>query len=186
MRVLPFALLKFKKSSITEAQIQKWSQLQSAIPRGHPTALAASELTVITTIKILEGVKSDNLINELTEHCQNPKDEYYEDMLGDLWQRPGILNLTEYINRGWTECIEILEKVKEALTINLQNIDPCDLTGEGWITEEAYATALLCFLKKPNDTKQTLIQSVNTKGDSASIAYIAGSFAGAKNVLGIA
>ena len=92
-------------------------------------------------------MKSDNLINELTEHCQNQKDKYYEDILGDLWQRPGFLNPTEYINRGWTECIDILEKVKEALTMNLQNIDPCDLTGEGWIAEEAYATALLCFLK---------------------------------------
>ena len=70
--------------------------------------------------------------------------------------------------------------------MNLQNIDPCDLTDEGWIAEEAYATALLCFLKNSNDTKQTLIQSVNTKGDSDSIACIAGSFAGAKNVLGIA
>jgi len=181
MRVLPLALLRFKKSNITDSQIQKWSQLQSAITHGHATALTASELTVITTIKILNGVEPSNLIDELIEHCHNQENKYYKDVLGDLWERPGVLDPNDYINRGWKECIESLEKVKESVTINLENVDPCDLTGEGWIAEEAYATALLCFLKNHSDTKQTLIQSVNTKGDSDSIACIAGSFAGAKN-----
>ena len=181
MRVLPLALLKFKKSDITETQIQKWSQLQSAITHGHPTALTASELTVITTIKIINGVVPSDLIGELIEHCQNQKNKYYQDVLGDIWERPGVLNPNDFINRGWRECIEILEKVKESVNTDMDNIDPCDLTGDGWIAEEAFATALLCFLKNHNDTKQTLIRSVNTKGDSDSIACIAGSFAGAKN-----
>lgn len=181
MRVLPLALLNFKKSNITEQQIQKLCQLQSAITHGHPTALAASELTAITTIKILQGIEPNKLVEVLIEHCYNQKDKYYEDVLGNLWERPGIQNKHEFINRGWSECVEILEKVRLAKKSETNNSDPCEITGEGWIAEEAFATALLCFLWNSNDSKNTLIESVNTKGDSDSIACIAGSFAGAKN-----
>ncbi|MGB1217524.1 MAG: ADP-ribosylglycohydrolase family protein, partial [Saprospiraceae bacterium] len=57
--------------------------------------------------------------------------------------------------------------------------DPCLQTGEGWIAEEAFATALLCFLLYPNNAVDCLRRAANTSGDSDSIACIAGAMSGA-------
>ena len=57
--------------------------------------------------------------------------------------------------------------------------DPCSQTGGGWIAEEAFATALLCFFMFPDDPVTVLRRAVVTSGDSDSIACIAGAFAGA-------
>jgi ADP-ribosylglycohydrolase len=182
MRVTPIGLLKFKGKGFTNEEIAKLAQFQSVVTHAHPTALIASELTAITIIKIIENVEPANLVNELLEYANNQKNKYHKDWLTNIWERPGIINEADFINRGWNDCIEVLENVKKAQKKN-KLIDPCELTGQGWIAEEAYGTALLCFLWFPDDTVNTLIRAVNTKGDSDSIACIAGSFAGAKNGL---
>ena len=53
------------------------------------------------------------------------------------------------------------------------------LTGEGWIAEEALATALLCFLLFVDEPVTALRRAACTAGDSDSIACLAGAFAGA-------
>ena len=181
MRVNPVGLLKFKDKSITESQIGQWAQFQSAITHGHAVALAASELTALTTIKIINGVDPNYLVEELIAHCDSQASIYHIDYLGSVWERPGINTPEDYINRGWKDCKEILLKVKEAIKLQDRVSDPCDFTGEGWIAEEAFATALVCFLLYPDDAVETLIRAVNTRGDSDSIACLAGGFAGAKN-----
>ena len=57
--------------------------------------------------------------------------------------------------------------------------DPCLATGDGWIAEEALATALLCFLLFPEEPVTALRRAACTTGDSDSIACLAGAFAGA-------
>ena len=183
MRVTPIGLLKFKGQGFTNGKIAQIAQFQSVVTHAHPTALIASELTAITIIKIIEGVEPINLVDELLEYADNQKGKYYEDWLTNTWERPGVISQVDFINRGWNDCIKILENVKKAEKAHDKLIDPCDLTGEGWIAEEAFGTALLCFLLYPEDTVKTLIRAVNTKGDSDSIACIAGSFAGARNGL---
>ena len=101
----------------------------------------------------------------------------------NIWERSGIISEADFINRGWNDCIEVLENIKKTQKKKNRLINPCELTAQGWITEEAYGTALLYFLRFPDDTVNTLIRAVNTKGGSDSIACIAGSFAGAKNGL---
>lgn len=183
MRVAPLAILKFKSKNITDTQIAKWTQFQSAITHAHPTALVASELTAIAIIKILEGVEPTDLIDVLIEYSNTQKNIYHQDFLINIWERAGIYNELDFINRGWSECIEILKRVKEAAKLNDKKTDPCEYTGEGWIAEESLATALLCFLLYPNDSVQALIRAVNTKGDSDSIACITGALVGARNGL---
>ena len=46
---------------------------------------------------------------------------------------------------------------------------------------ETLPYALFCFLKTPNNYKETIIGSINIEGDADSIAAIAGSFSGALN-----
>jgi ADP-ribosylglycohydrolase len=56
--------------------------------------------------------------------------------------------------------------------------------GEGWVAEEAVASALYCFWRSPLDFQQTVVAAANTDGDSDSIACIAGGISGAFNGLG--
>ena len=183
MRVTPVGLMRFKGANSSNEKIAKLAQFQSAVTHAHPTALAASELTAITIIKIIEGTEPKNLIHELLGYAKSQSSNYHRDWLTHIWERPGVLDEKEYIIRGWNECVEILEKVKIGLAEIDSQTDPCDYTGEGWIAEESFGTALLCFLLTPNNSIQTLIRAVNTKGDSDSIACIAGAFAGARNGL---
>lgn len=53
--------------------------------------------------------------------------------------------------------------------------------GEGWVAEEAVASALYCVWRTPDDVRQTILTAANTDGDSDSIACIAGGIAGARN-----
>jgi ADP-ribosylglycohydrolase len=53
--------------------------------------------------------------------------------------------------------------------------------GEGWVAEEAVASALYCFWRSPRDFASTVLMGANTDGDSDSIACIAGGISGAFN-----
>jgi len=52
--------------------------------------------------------------------------------------------------------------------------------GEGWVAEEAVASALYCVWRAPNDFMRVVSTAATTDGDSDSIACIAGSIAGAR------
>lgn len=56
--------------------------------------------------------------------------------------------------------------------------------GEGWVAQEAVASALYCFWRSPSDFRRTVRTAVNTDGDSDSIACIAGGISGAFNGVG--
>ncbi len=74
----------------------------------------------------------------------------------------------------------MLARLDAALTSGLpDDADPCDFTGEGWIAEEALATGLLCFLLTPSDPVEVLRRAAVTRGDSDSLACLAGAFTGA-------
>ena len=51
--------------------------------------------------------------------------------------------------------------------------------GDGWIAEEALATALLCALRHADDPVGGLARAATTAGDSDSIACLTGAFLGA-------
>jgi ADP-ribosylglycohydrolase len=52
--------------------------------------------------------------------------------------------------------------------------------GEGWVAEEAIASALWCVWQHPDDYRAAVLRAVNTDGDSDSIATMAGSISGAR------
>ncbi|MEO1052635.1 MAG: ADP-ribosylglycohydrolase family protein [Bacteroidota bacterium] len=183
MRVTPVPLVKFKHTNFTDTDIAKWSQFQSAVTHAHPTALAASDLTAIAILRMMEGISPESLLNELEAYCHSQMNVYHEDVLGDVWVRPGVMTPEDFISRGWQECLDVLKRLEVGIKKGDRNADPCDYTGEGWVAEESLATALLCFLQYPDEPAETLIQAVNTRGDSDSIACLAGAFAGARHGL---
>jgi ADP-ribosylglycohydrolase len=177
MRVAPVGLVPGLSDPVRAAA----AQFQSALTHGHPTALAASDLTAFSVHWLADGMSSADLLPALQERCLEQSKVYHEDWLGLLWQRPGIDSPEDFIARGWKECFDALGRVAAALRTPNHNVDPCLATGAGWIAEEALATALHCFLLYPDPEQVVAMlgRGAATGGDSDSIASIAGAFAGA-------
>ncbi|MCX4566049.1 ADP-ribosylglycohydrolase family protein [Streptomyces viridodiastaticus] len=175
MRVAPVGLAR----GLTDEQRAGAAQLQSALTHGHPTALAASDLTAHAVRLLAEGAEPTGLIGLLRSYAYENRTRYHEFWLGDLWTRAGDASPEQFIARGWDECLEILGRIQEAVRTVSPETDPCKATGEGWVAEEALATGLLCFLLFVDEPLTALRRAACTSGDSDSIACLAGAFAGA-------
>ena len=175
MRVTPVGLV----SGITSSTRAGAAQLQAALTHGHPTGLAASELTAYATWWLLDGMRPRDLPGALRAHAEEQRKVYHHAWLGDLWERGHDDAPETFMARGWADCLAAFNRLDGALAVGDHFSDPCDETGEGWIAEEALATSLLCFLLFPDDPKAALQRAATTRGDSDSIAALAGAFAGA-------
>jgi len=71
-----------------------------------------------------------------------------------------------------------LARLEEALEMSSPDAALAHV-GEGWVAEEAVMMAFYCFLKSPDDFLATIRRGANTRGDSDSIASIAGGISGA-------
>jgi ADP-ribosylglycohydrolase len=156
-----------------------YAQFQAALTHGHPTALAASDLTAEAIWRLLNGAAPAELPAALIRYAQTQRMVYRADWLGSLWQAAGYASPEAYIGLGWDECLGVLARLERAATGIPDAADPCAFTGEGWIAEEAFATGLLCFLLTPDDPTEALRCAAVTSGDSDSLACLAGAFAGA-------
>ncbi|MEU3617183.1 ADP-ribosylglycohydrolase family protein [Streptomyces sp. NPDC006872] len=175
MRVAPLGLAP----GLSEEQRAGGAQLQAGLTHGHPTALAASDLTAHAVRLLAHGAAPSALIGLLRSYAVENRTRYYHRWLGDLWTRSQDAGPEQFIARGWDECLGMLDRLQEALRDPSPETDPCLATGEGWIAEEAMATGLLCFLLFPDEPVTVLRRAACTSGDSDSIACLAGAFAGA-------
>ncbi len=175
MRVAPVALVP----GLTAQQRSGAAQLQSALTHGHPTALAASDLTARAVRALMDGAWPAELPGLLRAYAHGRRTVYREDWLGDLWRRGQDPSPTAFVARGWDECLGALDRLEAALAAPDAEADPCLATGAGWIAEEALATGLLCFLLFPDEPLTALRRAACTSGDSDSIACLTGAFAGA-------
>jgi len=176
MRVTPVGLLP----GVDDDTLAGLAQLQAGLTHGHPTGLAAAELTAYTVNLLAhDGVALADVPARLRARCREQRTVYREDWLGDLWERPGATTPDDFIARGWDECLSALNRLEGALLLPDRHADPCLTTGAGWIAEEALATALHCALLFPNDPVAALRRAATTSGDSDSIACLAGAFVGA-------
>ncbi|MFD4574307.1 ADP-ribosylglycohydrolase family protein [Streptomyces sp. NPDC058417] len=175
MRVAPIGLAP----GLDDEQRAGAAQLQSGLTHGHPTALAASDLTAHAVRLLAEGAEPTGLVGLLRSYALGQRTRYHHRWLGDLWTRSQDPSPEHFIARGWDDCLAVLERLGEALRRPSPETDPCLATGEGWIAEEAMATGLLCFLLFPDRPVTALRRAACTSGDSDSIACLAGAFAGA-------
>ncbi|MFH8774660.1 ADP-ribosylglycohydrolase family protein [Streptomyces sp. NPDC017958] len=175
MRVAPVGLAP----GLSDEQRAGAAQLQSALTHGHPTALAASDLTARAVHLLARGTDPAGLVGQLRSYARDNRSRYHHTWLGDLWTRSQDPSPEHFIARGWDECLEILGRVQEAVRTASPETDPCLATGAGWIAEEAFATGLLCFLLFPDEPLTALRRAACSSGDSDSIACLTGAFAGA-------
>lgn len=179
MRVAPVGLLQTSQGGLSESDLAAIAQFQAAITHGHPTALAASDLTAWSVRYLCNGGEPSSIAHRMREYAERSRRLYHEEWLGALWQVPGEESPQSFINRGWQECLSALDRLERALASPDYSSDPCLATGAGWVAEEALATGLLCFLLYPNSPCQALQRAAATSGDSDSIACLTGAFAGA-------
>ena len=156
------------------------AQLQAAMTHGHPTALAASELTAYTVRLLRDGADLAALPAALRARCHDQRTVYRGEWLSELWQRTGVGTPVEFISQGWDECLAVLDRLDLALGGADDGADACEITGAGWIAEEALATALLCAIRHAGDPVSALARAAATSGDSDSIACLTGAFLGAR------
>ncbi|MGW4205454.1 ADP-ribosylglycohydrolase family protein [Streptomyces sp. NPDC004726] len=175
MRVAPVGLVP----GLSEEQRAGAAQLQAALTHGHPTALAASDLTARAVHLLARGAEPLGLVGLLRSYAYENRGNYRQRWLGDLWTYSDDTSGEAFIARGWDECLLILERLANAMRTADPETDPCLTTGDGWIAEEALATALQCFLLFPEEPVTALRRAACTRGDSDSIAALTGAFAGA-------
>ncbi|MFD5746957.1 ADP-ribosylglycohydrolase family protein [Streptomyces sp. NPDC127033] len=175
MRVAPIGLVP----GLSDEQRAGAAQLQAALTHGHPTALAASDLTARAVYLLSHGGEPGALMGQLRSYAYENREHYRQRWLGDLWTYAADASPEEFIARGWDDCLEVLERLQQALRSPSPETDPCLATGDGWIAEEALATGLLCFLLFPSDPVTAVRRAACTRGDSDSIACLTGAFAGA-------
>ena len=175
MRVTPVGLLP----GIDLDTLAGLAQLQAGLTHGHPTALAASELTAYAVRVLLAGAALPELPGLLRARAVDQRTVYRGAWLGELWRRSSDPSAEVFIGRGWDECLFVLDRLDLALRHPDRTADPCQLTGAGWVAEEALATALLCAIMFADDPVAGLGRAAATSGDSDSIACLAGAFLGA-------
>ncbi|MDH6216720.1 ADP-ribosylglycohydrolase family protein [Streptomyces pseudovenezuelae] len=175
MRVAPLGLAP----GLSDEQRAGAAQLQAALTHGHPTALAASDLTGRAVHLLAQGAEPAELLDQLRSYADDNRSHYHQSWLGDLWTRSQDPGPEEFIARGWDECLAILDRLQVALHTSSSETDPCLATGAGWIAEEALATGLLCFLFFADEPVTAIRRAACSSGDSDSIACLAGAFAGA-------
>lgn len=156
------------------------AQLQAGLTHGHPTGLAASELTAYAVRVVRDGAAPADLPALLRDRAVGQRRVYRGDWLGDLWRSGGgAASPADFIAYGWDECLAVLDRLDAALAGPDDGGDVCRRTGEGWIAEEALASALLCVLWHADDPVAALARGATTSGDSDSIACLAGAVLGA-------
>ncbi|MER7568111.1 ADP-ribosylglycohydrolase family protein [Streptomyces sp. NPDC048523] len=175
MRVAPVGLVP----GLSDEQRAGAAQLQAALTHGHPTGLAASDLTARAVRLLALGTGPDELVGLLRSYALANRGQYHERWLGDLWARSQDPTPGQFIARGWDECLAVLDRLDHAVRTASPEEDPCLATGAGWIAEEALATGLLCFLQFPEEPLTALRRAACSSGDSDSIACLTGAFAGA-------
>ncbi|SER26736.1 ADP-ribosylglycohydrolase family protein [Actinokineospora terrae] len=175
MRVTPVGLLPGLDLDL----LAGISQLQAAMTHGHPTALAASELTAYATRLLVDGLPLAEVAAALRDRCAEQRTVYRADWLGTLWEGPGATTPAAFIARGWDECAAAVDLVISALGRPDDGEDACLATGAGWIAEEALGTGLYCAVRHADDPVRALTRAARTSGDSDSIAALTGAFVGA-------
>jgi ADP-ribosylglycohydrolase len=175
MRVTPVGLIAGLDLDVLAGA----AQLQAALTHGHPTGLAAAELTAYAVRLLRDGAPLNDLPPLLRAHSHRQRRRYHHDWLGDLWSLARASSPEAFIAVGWDECLATLDRLDAALADPDRAGDPCLATGAGWIAEEALATGLYCALLFPADPVTALARAATSSGDSDSIACLAGAFLGA-------
>ncbi|HEX5740731.1 MAG TPA: ADP-ribosylglycohydrolase family protein [Pilimelia sp.] len=175
MRVPPVGLL----TGLDVENLAGIAQLQAALTHGHPTAVAAAELTALAVWLLRDGTTLVQLPGALRARCDAVRTVYRHEWLGELWRRTPAATPRQYAETGWAECAAALDRLTGALARPDDGGDAGLAAGAGWVAEEALATALYCAVRHADEPVAGLGRAASISGDSDSVAALAGALLGA-------
>ena len=106
----------------------------------------------------------------------------WSENLGEsLWRLPGFLSPDEYLEDGFNKCLNKLLHATAFIGSDKEYYDPCELLGEGWDAEDAFAVGLYCFLLNTDYPEAAVQRAAFSNGPSDTLAAISGALAGAYN-----
>jgi ADP-ribosylglycohydrolase len=132
--------------------VAKIARYSSLLTHRHPTALEGATAAAIMVAMAINKAEPPEMFAEIERRCCSKCADF-----ASTWQKIPSL-ISEPSSRVLTE----------------------GGLGEGWVSEEAVASAMYCFWRHPNDFYSAVLEAINTDGDSDSIGTIAGSVLGAR------
>ncbi len=133
-------------------EIAEVARASSLLTHGHDAALEGAAAAACMVALALQGASPDEIYSQIDRRCSRNSPDF-----AAVWKR-----LPELVQHPPEEVL-----VDGAL-------------GEGWVAEEAVASALYCYWRHPDDYVKAVLTAVNTDGDSDSLATITGSMLGAR------
>jgi len=134
-------------------QVAQVARASSLPTHGHDAALEGAAAAALMVAMALRDATPEDMHAEIDRRCSANSPDF-----AACWQK-----LHDMVKRGPDKVL-----TKDAL-------------GEGWVAEEAVASALYCYWRGPDDYRQAVLTATNTDGDSDSIATITGSILGARH-----
>jgi ADP-ribosylglycohydrolase len=133
-------------------QVAEVARASSLLTHGHPAALEAAAAGAIMVALALVGAGPEQIHAEVIERCCERSADFAA---------------------SWRKVPALLPHLPEKVLSK-------DGLGEGWVAEEAVASAMYCFWRSPDDFREAIHTAINTDGDSDSIGTITGSVIGAR------
>ncbi|MCA9567419.1 MAG: ADP-ribosylglycohydrolase family protein [Myxococcales bacterium] len=133
-------------------RVEVVARSSSLLTHGHPAAL--------------EGAAAAALLVALAARGAHPAEAYAE-----VQRRCG--GRSPDFDARWAQVPRLLD-APPAVALSRAGL------GEGWVAEEAVASAMYCAWRHPDDFVAGVLEATNTDGDSDSLAAIAGSVLGAR------
>jgi len=157
MRVAPIAAL-----DMNDETLLRITETQGNITHQDPTSLAAANAMCYATSRAYElkpGFDTTEFLDDVAKQVEPLSQKVADE----------IRNVKKYLQ---------MEPEEAMAQIPLEDSEP-KRKGKGALG--TVSSAIYCFLRTPDNIEQTLITTVNTSGDSDSIAAMAGMISGAFN-----
>lgn len=128
------------------------ARAQSLMTHGHPAALEGAAAAAAMVALALKDTPPD-LMHRIIEEQTRGRCRDFDEV--------------------WARVPDVIDLPPEEVLVD-------GVLGEGWVAEEAAASALYCYWRHERSFAECVLSAANTDGDSDSIAAIAGSISGAR------
>ncbi|MFO7906691.1 MAG: ADP-ribosylglycohydrolase family protein [Pirellulaceae bacterium] len=133
-------------------QIADLAGCSSLLTHGHDAAIAGASAAALLVALAARALSPEAMYEEVDQRCSAQSEDF---------------------GRVWHRLRELVDQPPERVLVE-------GALGEGWVAEEAVASAMYCVWRFPDDFRRAVLTAVNTDGDSDSIGTITGSILGAR------
>jgi ADP-ribosylglycohydrolase len=133
-------------------RVTEVARASSLLTHGHQAALDAAAAAALMVAMALQDATPQQIFDEIEKRCCDSSADFAE-----TWR-----------------------KIPAMLTLPPEQVLTKNVLGEGWVGEEAVASAMYCFWRSPDVYSAAVLTAINTDGDSDSIGAITGSVMGAR------